>query len=349
MKTLNFLRLGLLTAFAAVSVPALYADHEDDKKTSRGNERISRRAEQFENAPAGHLQRADRLIGSPVVFAEEKGRAGILEDIVVDLESGRALYAIISSGRGNNERDENRGETRAERRAQQREDRESRDSALDREDRRAERRMGRGGDGFAVPASALRAGDGRNFIVQGDRTRFESAPKVRSGDEAGAVRLSTDIYKHYGKSVWWNANQQSGNFGNAHRLSDLINAEVSNVSNSKIGTVDNLVIDLPAERVLYVVFEPDQSLDLKNKLFALPPMAFTKGTGQFELVSNLDRAKMTEGPSFTRGEWPGLNDYSFAKRVYSHYGKQAYFEGQDKLSPTSEEQDTPRRRRDRRD
>jgi sporulation protein YlmC with PRC-barrel domain len=45
----------------------------------------------------GHVERANKLVGSEVLTSDNQ-RFGKIDNIIIDLESGRILYAVIGSG-----------------------------------------------------------------------------------------------------------------------------------------------------------------------------------------------------------------------------------------------------------
>jgi hypothetical protein len=92
---------------------------------------------------------------------------------------------------------------------------------------------------------------------------------------------------------------------------------------------------MPSGRLLYVVFEPAANFNLGNNLYAMPSDAFTLGSDQKHLVTNIDRQKLASAPHFEKNSWPSLTDSTFASQVYQYYGKQAWFnQGAGNYQPT---------------
>ena len=115
--------------------------------------------------------------------------------------------------------------------------------------------------------------------------------------------------------------------------------KVKNVGNEDLGKVDNLMLDLPAGRVVFAILNPDSSLNLGNNYYALPPNALTLSSDQKNLVSDLNKDKLASAPHFAKNQWENLSDPSFASKVYQYYGKQAYFETGGALRPTGRTED----------
>lgn len=297
-----------------LGTPILRADH--DKSDTSTRDRISRSRDERNDRndrndrsygasrDQGGLERAHRLIGSPVRF-EDQGR-GRLEDVVVDLESGRILYGMVAMNP----------------------DRNQKSSEL-----------------YAVPPSLIStAPQGRMLEVKADRSKVQGAPTMAKNASTGwdSPSFASDVYKHYGASPWWSGYSGNGKFGHVHRLSDLFRMPIVNVMDSQIGKVQDAVLDFADARVLYVVLDPDKSLDLGSDLFPVPPNALTMGKNN-NLVLDTDKSKLSAGPKFREGNWPNLDDYQFATDVWKHYGKTPYFEGKGTVTPTSD-LDRPARR-----
>src|SRR6267142_7056328 len=103
MKKLNNLTswaaLGLLgTSLTAVSVNA--ADQDNTATQRRNRQTISDNTTQISgqnDRTLGQIERANKLIGTQVQSSDNQ-KLGKIDNIIVDLESGRILYAVVGSG-----------------------------------------------------------------------------------------------------------------------------------------------------------------------------------------------------------------------------------------------------------
>ena len=249
----------------------------------------------------GNVEKATKLIGTDVRNASDQN-IGKIEDLVADLESGRVLYAVVSVGGF----------------------------------------LGVGDRLVAVPPGAFRE-QGNHLRIDADKQKLTDAPQFSKDDDREAEMFSPSFvagaYRHFGQNAWFEGGTattaSSGHFGSVRRVSDLLGMDVKSVSNQKIGDVNNVMIDLPAGRVVYVIFSPDRELDLKNNLYALPPNALGLASDKKSLTTGIDRSKLAAAPSFDKSNWPDMSNPSWASRVYQYYGKQAYF-STGALRPTSE-------------
>ncbi|MBC8094186.1 MAG: PRC-barrel domain-containing protein [Akkermansiaceae bacterium] len=247
----------------------------------------------------GNVERLNKVIGREVRNQEQQ-KLGQVNDLVIDLESGRILYAVISVGGF----------------------------------------VGVGDRLVAVPVSAFQEA-GEDLRLDVNRQQLSDAPQFSKAADQRAETLTpafaSRVNKHFGEGrAWWeSATGQTGEkFGNAHPASDLIGLEVSDVSNRKIGEVNNVMVDLSAGRVPYVIFAPEKSLDLNADFYAWPPNVLTPSGDGKSLTTGIDQSKLASAPHFKRNHWPNMSNRTWGLQVYEFYGKQPYFESE-KLQPTS--------------
>lgn len=108
----------------------------------------------------------------------------------------------------------------------------------------------------------------------------------------------------------------------AERAANLYGREVMSSDNQKVGKVDNVIVDLESEHILYVVLSTS-----KGKV-AVPPQVIGQTTGN-TLRANVDKAKIDAAPQFTSTiDTPQqLGEASFAFKVYQFFGTPAWWQG----------------------
>jgi sporulation protein YlmC with PRC-barrel domain len=236
-----------------------------------------------EARPAGDfsgVEEARRLLGMDVRGAGNED-LGKLQQIVVDLESGRALYAVINL-------------------------------------------KGQGGLKALPPQRLSLGADDKSLLFRGEVSKLKGAPEFdRTAADLTKAEFANRVYTHWGRENNWF--EASGKFGNVHRASELFDAKVQNSQNQNIGQVQNLMIDLPRARVLYVILSAAPAVGKGDNLFPIPPNAFTPGSGQKTLVTGLDKAKLEAAPRFSRINLRELANPTKATEIYQYYGKQAYW------------------------
>jgi len=245
------------------------------------------------------LERANRLIGREVLSSDNQ-KLGKVDNLVVDLESARILYAIVGVGGV----------------------------------------AGVGEKKFAVPPGAFAEIRGNAVYFNGDKQKLNGAPQFTKNIEKETELSKADFvnqsYQYFGQNPWWQGSSgpaSAGEFHNVHKASDVIGMKVKNVSDQDMGKVDNLIVDLSAGRLVYITLAPDASLGLGNNLYALPPM-FTLSSDKKSLTADINKEKLSGAPHFTSDSWPNLSDRAWASQVYQYYGKQAYFDSSKRLQPT---------------
>ena len=210
---------------------------------------------------------------------------GKVDNVIVDLESEHILYVVVGASRGK----------------------------------------------VAVVPQIIGQTSGNVLHATVPKQKIDAAPQFTSQqnnpNELGQANFVYKVYQYFGANPWWQGSTPAdqGTFHNVHKLNQLIGMNVQDVNNQSIGKVSNVVVDMPSGRLLYVVFEPASSLNLGSNLYAMPSDAFTLGSDQKHLVTNIDREKLAAAPHFDKNTWPNVKDAAFASQVYQYYGKQAWF------------------------
>jgi len=239
------------------------------------------------------VERANKLVGKEVQDSQNQ-KAGKIDNVIVDLQSGRILYAVIGSGGV----------------------------------------LGAGEKKYAVPPQIFQTGSPNSLKLTVDKQKLSAAPEftkdMDKDAELGKGEFVSKVYDAFGQSTFWNAlnaTPSSGEFHNVHKVTDLDGMKIKNVNDESIGKVENVILNLTAGRVAYVILSPDSSLGLDNNYYALPPDALTLSTDRKTLTSDINKDKLAAAPHFTKDNWATISDPAWAAQVYQYYGKQAWFTG----------------------
>jgi len=108
----------------------------------------------------------------------------------------------------------------------------------------------------------------------------------------------------------------------AERAANLYGREVMSADNQRVGKVDNVIVDLESEHILYVVLKTDRGN------VAVPPQVIGQTTGN-TLRANLDKAKIDSAPQFSSDlDKPDqLGQANFVYRVYQYFGTNPWWKG----------------------
>jgi sporulation protein YlmC with PRC-barrel domain len=190
---------------------------------------------------------------------------------------------------------------------------------------------GRAGSKAVAPQSFSPGNDDKSLRFSGDQSKLTAAPAWGTSADPNNAQFAGRVYTHFGQQHDWF--EASRNFRNARKATDLMKAKVENSQNENIGQIQNLMVDLPQGRVLYVILSAAPMVGRGNHLFAIPPNAFTPGSDRNTLLTGLDKAKLEGAPRFSRANLRELANPAKAAEIYRYYDKQAYWHTSD-LSPT---------------
>jgi sporulation protein YlmC with PRC-barrel domain len=108
--------------------------------------------------------------------------------------------------------------------------------------------------------------------------------------------------------------------------STLAGDQVQNSAGEDLGTVDEIMIDIPAGKVAYAVLSFGGFLGMGNKLFAVPWSALRLDEDEQHFILDVDKQKLENAPGFDKDNWPDMADTSWRTRIFSYYGVQPYWE-----------------------
>jgi sporulation protein YlmC with PRC-barrel domain len=123
---------------------------------------------------------------------------------------------------------------------------------------------------FAIPLAQLKVDGRERLVLPIDKEELKSEPSFESeswpnwNEDAYGAKVD-----HYGAAPVTN--------GRFRRASDVMKAKVRDSQGGAIGNVEDMVIDLHASRVDYVVVKFDRAWNPNDKLVALPSSAFSDG------------------------------------------------------------------------
>ena len=106
----------------------------------------------------------------------------------------------------------------------------------------------------------------------------------------------------------------------------LAGDKVRNSANEQLGSIEEIMIDIPSGRIAYAVLSFGGFLGLGNKLFAVPWSALRLDEREHEFVLDVDRKTLENAPGFDKEHWPDMAVRSFEESIHAHYGKTPYWE-----------------------
>lgn len=304
-------KLSLLTSVAAASVfalPVLIA--EDQRDTARPSARY------HPVERLGKVTKATEISGMEIKNPQGE-KLGKVEELAVDIEAGRVVLVIVSSGGI----------------------------------------LGIGEKTVAVPPRAFTCDETDKILrLDVDKERFKAAPafemsKWRESFESSRVAES---YRYYGQEPYFvgvyqstgddkadkdkaytgdkdrkfyhdKTRTSSHQLGHAEKASKLIGMSVKNRQDEKLGDVEDLMLDLGSGRIVHVVVSSGGFLGLGDELSVAPPAAFHYDREQGVLHLDTTKEALTTAPHFKKSEWPDYNDPTYVVSAYRAYRVEPYF------------------------
>ncbi len=174
----------------------------------------------------------------------------------------------------------------------------------------------------AVPAKCFLGADGDRAVVDTNLATMIGSPRfVHSGwDAAGVSKSLADAYRRFGQPVFWD---EKAGLPGVGKYGSLLGAEVNNRANVNIGDLADLVIDLPAERIVFAVIS---FYGEDENLHAVPFSAVGVARDQQNLVLDVDDSKvgaLVSPDDFLETE---LADPSWVAGSYRAYGQPPGFD-----------------------
>ncbi|HWP17982.1 MAG TPA: PRC-barrel domain-containing protein [Burkholderiaceae bacterium] len=102
--------------------------------------------------------------------------------------------------------------------------------------------------------------------------------------------------------------------------------KVVNRQGETLGTIDDIMLDVPRGRIAYAVMSSGGFLGLGDKLFAIPWNALTLDTERKCFVLDADKEFFKNAPGFDKDHWPSEPDMTWHQTMHSAYGSRPYWE-----------------------
>jgi sporulation protein YlmC with PRC-barrel domain len=130
------------------------------------------------------------------------------------------------------------------------------------------------------------------------------------------------------------------------RASTIKGMNVYNLEGERVGTVDELVIDIEKGQVVYAALSVGGFLGVGDKLFAIPWREFTMEVDEKDKFFRVDvtKEKLKAAEGFDKDAWPNVADRNWRERIDKQFRAQ---ERERKTTTTTKTKTTVREDRDR--
>ena len=102
--------------------------------------------------------------------------------------------------------------------------------------------------------------------------------------------------------------------------------DVVNSAGEKLGTLDDIMLDVPTGRIAYAVLASGGFLGMGEKLFAIPWRALTLDPDNKSFVLDVSKEQLSQAPGFDKDHWPSMADETWARTVHTYYRARPYWE-----------------------
>ena len=317
-------KLQIIISASAASVLAFSALAQDQPNATRDGPDSTRDRMPHAQRPdsLNDAAKASDLIGMTVKNYQNE-KLGKVEDFAVDVESGRVVQVILSTGGF----------------------------------------IGIGDTLTAVPPGALHHDVANKVLhLDADLAKLKAAPKFEMskwGECCDSEHLS-GVYRHYGQEPAFTFIQSGDAVLDASRntlsspkaaeildkdrisskrqcmipvsrlsqlqkASKLMGTPVNNLQDEKLGKVENLLVDLPAGRIVAVIVSSGGFLGMGDELSAVPPTALRFTANRDTLQLDASKEMLASAPHFKANQWPDFAQPTYSSGVYRAYKVEPYF------------------------
>ena len=277
---------------AAAQKPSTASSSNSDMPGRTDPARMARRND------LGKPVRASELIGMKIENNEGE-KIGKIDDLAVDLQAGRVVQVIVSAGGF----------------------------------------LSMGEHYIAVPPSRLASGAaGKPLRFDITRDRLKAAPALEPAQWSEFYQSDRvkESYRYYGDEMAFESMPARNGLpaipttpnglGYVQKATKLMGLPVRNLQDEKIGSVENLMVDLPSGRVVAVVVSSGGFLGIGDALSVVPPTALRFDERHERLSLDTTKEALKDAPRFKSEEWPDFSQPDYAAGVYKAYRQEPYFQ-----------------------
>ncbi len=277
--------------------------------------------------------KASEILGIAVKNKEDE-TLGKVEEVAVDVESGRIIFLVLSTGGY----------------------------------------LGIADTLMAVPPEVLHHDVTKKvLILDANKEKFKDAPvfEMTKWAESTTSKQLSKVYNHYGEATAFNfvlpSDSVSGDsikpdviVGEKHiangnnlipesglallqKTGKLMGTPVKNLQEEKVGKVEDILLDIPSGRVLALIVSSGGFLGMGDELSAIPPTAFRFSADMETLQLGASKEVLSKAPHFKANEWPNFSHPTYTDGVYRAYKVTPYFA----INAVTDADNTGRNMRDR--
>jgi sporulation protein YlmC with PRC-barrel domain len=101
--------------------------------------------------------------------------------------------------------------------------------------------------------------------------------------------------------------------------SSITGDDVYNPQEEKLGTIQDIMLDVKTGKIRYAVLSSGGLLGMGNDLYAVPWDAFALDAEHQRFILDIDEERLKAAPSFDKDAWPNMADPAWNSTVESHF------------------------------
>lgn len=112
---------------------------------------------------------------------------------------------------------------------------------------------------------------------------------------------------------------------NVVKASEVIDVNVYNMSDEKLGKIEEIILDKKTGQTHYAVLSFGGFLGMGEKLFAVPWTALDYQSSKDGFVLDVSKEKLKEAPGFDKEHWPDIQDAKWGEGIFKFYDQTPYW------------------------
>jgi hyperosmotically inducible protein len=150
--------------------------------------------------------------------------------------------------------------------------------------------------------------------------------KSRNAEMARNIEETTNMISTRTQDGTWTLERYPNErLGYVQKGSKLMGTSVKNLQDQKLGSVENFVVDLSASRIVAVIISSGGFLGMGDELSAIPPTALRFNAEHDVLQLDASKEMLASSPHFKANQWPDLSQPAYVSGVYRAYKVEPYF------------------------
>lgn len=111
----------------------------------------------------------------------------------------------------------------------------------------------------------------------------------------------------------------TGQYRRVLSASTLAKDSVYNRLNEEVGSIKDIMLDVPSGRVAYAVLSVGGFLGMGDRLFAIPWESLTLDEDRQCFVLDVDKRRLESAPGFDKSRWPDMADTTWGHGVHKYW------------------------------